>query len=415
MKALKTKLRLKKKQYVEMKRLCYYSKNLYNQANYLIKQYWKYTGSYLNYYDMDYVMKGRSNLDGKINYRLLKAKVSQQVLRKLDKNWLSFFRSMKDWKKFPIKYKGMPRPPKYLKEYNNLVYDYQAFTVKEKCIKLVKNIKINIPVMLKNEVIKQIEIIPKEYHFDVVYVYEDKVDYKQVKESGNVMGIDLGLNNLAACVSNVIEPFIVNGRPIKSINQYYNKKRSKISSCLEKRNKSKTSKKLKHLLHYRSNKVNDYLHKVSRLVVNKCVENKISTVVVGDVSKSLSKIKLGKRNNQNFVNISLGQFIYKLKYKLEHHNIKLKLTDERYTSKCSFIDNDKLPSKIASKGTYEFSGRRVKRGLYRTANKVLINADVNGAYNIVRKVVKKFNINLLKDLIEGNSLSCWLHPHKLNV
>ena len=418
MKSLKTKLRLKKNDYKEIKQLSSYSKTLYNQTNYLVKQYFNYTGSYLNYNVMDLIMKERTNLDNEINYKKLPSGVSQQILKKLDKNWKSFFRSIKDWKKNPKKYKGMPRPPHYIKEDKyNLIYDCKRFQIKYNLIHLAKGININILNQLKNKTIKQIEIIPRYKFFEIVYVYVDDEKYEQISENNNVLGIDLGLNNIVTAVSNKIIPFIINGKPLKSINQYSNKKLGKIQTCLEKRNKTKSSNSLKKLFYKRNNKINDYLHKVSRLVTNKCVENKISTVIVGDVAKSLSNINLGKRNNQNFVNISLGQLVSKLKYKLENHNIKLQLTNESYTSKCSFLDNDKLPQKLSNvKGKYQFSGKRVKRGSYRTSNNVLINADVNGGYNIIRKVIRKFNVNSLKDLIEVDTEMCrWLHPIKLTI
>lgn len=419
MKSLKNKLRLKKKEFETLNNLCHNSKNLYNQANYLIKQYYRFTGSYLNYNEMDLIMKERLNLNNEINYKKLKSGVSQRILRKLDKNWKSFFKAIKDWKVNPKKYKGMPRPPYYIKEDKyNIIYDYQRFQVKDKFIQLEKNLRIDIPNMIKDKQIKQIEIIPRIDFFDIIYTFIDDEKYEQIIESDNVLGIDLGLNNVATCVSNVMKPFVINGKPIKSINQYSNKILAKKTSCMEKRNKNKSSKQVRKLFYKRNNKLNDYLHKASRIITNQCVENKISKVIVGDVAKSLTNVNIGKRNNQNFVNISLGQLVSKLKYKLEKHNIKLQLTNESYTSKSSFLDNDNLPKKFnfEKKGTYKFSGKRIKRGVYRTANNVLINADVNGAYNIIRKVVGKFNVNSLKDSIVGDIEMCrWLHPIKLSI
>lgn len=193
-------------------------------------------------------------------------------------------------------------------------------------------------------------------------------------------------------------------------NQFYNKKFAEEKSVLEKRNNKKWSRNLQKLTDKRNNKITDYLHKTSRRIVDICVENNISKVVIGNVSKSNNKINLGKRNNQNFVNISLGQLIGKLKYKLEAHNINIKVVDESYTSKASFIDNDKLPEKYVKGKKFEFSGKRIKRGLFRTSGGILINADVNGAYNIIRKETPKFSFgNLLKKLKDG--VEGLLHPH----
>ena len=418
LKALNTKLRnLDKRSYQRLLFLSSVSKDLYNQTNYLVLQYWKYTGSYLNYNQMDLIMKERINLESEINYKKLKAGVSQQILKKLDKNYKSFFKSIKDWKNSKNKYLGVPQPPKYIKEkYYNLIYDFQRFQVKNSYIQLEKDLQIPIPNQLKNQTIKQIEVIPKYKHFEVVFVYIDKEEYKQIEQNDNVLSIDLGLNNLATCTSNKNEPFVINGKPLKAVNQYFNKKFGKYKSSLEKRNQKKWSKKLDLLTQKRNRKINDYLHKATRKITNICVKNNIGKVVVGDVKNSLSNINIGKRNNQNFVNISLGQFVNKLKYKLENHSIECVVVDESYTSKASFLDNDVLPKKHNKELKYEFSGKRIQRGLYKSKNSIMINADVNGAYNILRKAVPNFNVNTLFDGIEGDFIrNRWLYPHKLTV
>lgn len=418
LKTLKTKLRnLDKTSYKKLLSLSNASKDLYNQANYLILQYWKYTGLYLNYNQMDLIMKERENLEGEINYNKLKAGVSQQILKKLDKNYKSFFKAIKEWKNSKDKFKAMPKPPKYVKDkYYNLIYDYQRFQIKDSHIQLEKNLYIPIPKQLKNEMIKQIEIIPKYKHFEIIYVYVDKSNYKQIGHNDNVLSIDLGLNNLATCVSNTIEPIVINGKPIKAINQHYNKKSGKQKSCLEKRNNQKWSKKLDKLTQKRNRKINDNLHKATRKITNICVKNNISKVVVGDVKNSLSNINIGKRNNQNFVNISLGQFVEKLRYKLENHSIECVVVNESYTSKASFLDDDMIPKKYDQDLKYEFSGKRIQRGLYQSKSNTFINADVNAAYNILRKAVPNFNVQTLSDGIEGDFVkNRWLHPHKLTV
>jgi len=395
------------------------SKNLYNQANYLIKQYHRYTSSHLGYDSLYSSIKERKNLDNTINFELLKAGVSQKIIKQLDTNWISFYKAIKDWKIHPEKYLNKPEPPKYLKEdviHHNLIYDYQRFQIKDTQAQLEKGLLINIPKQIRNRRIKQIEVIPRYDYFEAVFVYEDEVEYKQIEKNDNVLGIDLGLNNIAACTSNTITPFNINGKALKSVNQFYNKQMSKAKTILKKRNDRHWSKRLQRITDKRNKQMNDLLHKTSRLITNKCVENNISKVIVGDVSKSLTNINIGKRNNQNFVNISLGQLMKKLEYKLENHNIKLSITNESYTSKCSFIDNDTLPDKHSPKTKYGFSGKRIKRGMYRSKNNIKINADTNGSYNIIRKVIPKFNINTLCNGI-GVDYLCnrWLHPVKLNI
>jgi len=219
-----------------------------------------------------------------------------------------------------------------------------------------------------------------------------------------------GLNNLATCVTNgVTKPFIVDGRRIKSINAYYNKRKAKIQSTYDKSRGKKWSNRLQCLTHWRNARINDYLHKATAHVVKTCLAGDISKVIVGDVAKSLNHINLGKKTNQNLVNLSLGQFVEKLSYKLGQHGIQLIVADESYTSKASFVDSDKLPKKYSEKAKPTYSGKRIKRGLYTSQNNILVNADVNGAYNILRKIDSNFIFDKLVDKV-GNYIKSWLHP-----
>jgi putative transposase len=412
-KSLKTKVRdISKEQLKRLKELSNNSKNLYNQALYIVRKEFENSGDYLNYNKMDKVMKKTFNLENEINYKKLKAGVSQQILRKLDKNFSSFFRSISDWKNNKSKYLGMPKPPKFIKsDFYNLIYDSQRFQIKDGKAILEKNLFIKIPSQLLDKKIKQIEIIPKYGYFEAVFVFEEDKKYLQISENKNIVGIDLGLNNLATVVSNgKLKPFIINGRPLKSINQFYNKNVAKLKSNLEKRQGKKWSNKLQKVTDNRNNKIKDYLHKSSTKIVEKSVECDISTVIIGNVAKSTNKINLGKRNNQNFVNLSLGQFVEKLKYKLEAHNIKVKVVDESYTSKASFIDSDVVPKKYFADKKFSFSGKRVKRGLYKSKDGIKINADVNGAFNIIKKVVPKFTFKDLSKKV-NDGIEGWFLPH----
>jgi len=411
-KSYKTKIRgLTKNQFDRVKELSNIAKNLYNQALYILREEFVSTQKYISYPQMDKIMKQTLNLENNINYKLLKAGVSQQILKKLDKNFVSFFKSIKDYVTNKSKYKSAPRPPKYIKSnYYNLIYDNQRFQTKDSLAILEKDLSIKIPKDLIGKKINQIEIVPSYGYFEAVFVYEDDKIYSQIAKNDNIVGIDLGLNNLATVVSNgVFKPFIINGKPLKSINQFYNKTMAKLKSRLDKGGQ-KWSKRLQKLTDNRNNKLKDYLHKSTQKIVKECVNNNISTVVVGNVANSNNKINLGKKTNQNFVNISLGQFVAKLKYKLEFHNISVEITDESYTSKASFIDNDKLPKKHDINKKFEFSGTRIKRGLYKPLIFTNINADVNGAYNIIRKVVSNFTFEELSKRV-NDEIAGWFLPH----
>lgn len=413
MKALKTKIRgLDKSQFKRLKELTAHAKNLYNQTLWTLRQAFEATGLYFPYPQMDKVMKQVENLEGEINSKLLKSKVSQQTLRRLDKNFKSFFKCHQDYQKNSGKYFGPPKPPRFKrKQYDNLIYDYQAFQVKDGLVVLEKGLSFPLPKKLIGFTIKQVEIVPKYRYFEAIFVYEDDEIKKTVSPSDKVMAIDLGLNNLATCVTNgVAKPFIVDGRRLKSINHHYNKRFAKLQSHLKKTRHLFWSNRLQRLTDRRNARIGDYLHKATRQVTDVCALHGISKVVVGDVSKSLDQINLGKKTNQNFVNLSLGQFRDKLRYKLELHGIELSVTNESYTSKASFIDADSLPKKYEPSMPHSFSGKRVKRGLYRSQNGTALNADANGAYNILRKSNPKFSfLELTKKVGEG--ISDWLHPY----
>jgi putative transposase len=416
MRALIVRIRgLKKPQFERLKELTHHAKNLYNQSLWILREAYDATGKYFTYPQMDKAMKQVHNLEGEINYQLLKAKVAQQTLRRVDQNFKSFFNANEDFKKNPNKYRRKPKPPRFKKSpTDNLIYDYQAFQVhnNEVVLDAKEELKIPLPKQLMGKTLKQVEIIPKPHSFQAIFVYQDQATYQQVLSNDNAMSIDLGLNNLATCVTNgVIKPFIIDGKRLKSVNAYYNKRKAKIQSELEKSRGKKWSNRLQNLTDWRNARINDYLHKATAHIVKTCLTHDISTVVVGDVVKSLNHMNLGKKHNQNFVNLSLGQFVDKLSYKLGSHGIMLKVTDESYTSKASFLDDDKMPKRYRpnAKKKPTFSGRRVKRGLYKSSDGTLLNADTNGAYNILRKTDSDFGI---EDLVEkvGDRIKRWLHP-----
>ena len=194
--------------------------------------------------------------------------------------------------------------------------------------------------------------------------------------------IDLGINNLATVSSNVIKPFIINGKPIKSINQFYNKKLAYYKSKLKNR---KTSKKINRLTNKRENKIKDYLHKSSRYIVNHLVSNNINTLVIGYNKGWKQDINIGKVNNQKFVNVPFLTFITMLEYKCKIEGINVIINEESYTSKCSFLDDEEICKHD------NYLGRRIKRGLFKTSNGIFMNADLNGSLNILKKVVGKFS------------------------
>lgn len=231
-------------------------------------------------------------------------------------------------------------------------------------------------------------------------------------DENKFLGIDLGLNNLATCISNANMPFIINGKPIKSENQWYNKKVTKLKSKLPKY-KTKNgeikqiswSKNLQNLTEKRNNRIEDYMHKASKMIVDYCVSNKISKIIIGKNKDWKKQINIGKINNQNFVSIPFNSLIYKIQYKTERYGIKVIVREESYTSKASFIDNDNIPDKYTENEKFIFVGKRNGRN-YRTQKGNVVNADLNGAANIIRKEIElnEYDKRLLSSILIQNKI-----------
>jgi putative transposase len=358
--------------------LCFLSKNLYNQALWKFNEYYKETGKTLRYNDMEKFMK--SLPDEVNNYKLLTPSISQQTLMIFDKNIKSFFALLK----VKDKLNGNPKIMKYKhKEKGRNIVVLRG----DKNVCKVKNGLIHFPKKLNLEPVKsinvktqddlvQVRIIPQSscYKIEIVYDKAEKINW-----DGGLASIDLGVNNLATLTTQK-SCSIINGKDIKSINQYYNKLASKRKSELELKHKRKSSKKLNKLTGKRNNKVKDLLHKKSRQLVNKLQEDRVKNVVIGYNKEWKQGINLGKKTNQTFVSIPFLRFIDMIKYKCALEGINVIINEESYTSKCSAFDLEEIKKQEI------YKGKRIKRGLFKTESGLLINSDVNGCLNIGRKV-----------------------------
>lgn len=254
-------------------------------------------------------------------------------------------------------------------------------------------VSFEVPEMLREKAVKEIRILPKlgARFFDVSYVYEAEPE-PQVEQTGEMIGIDFGLDNLATCVSSTGKSFIIDGRRLKSINQWYNKENARLQSKKDKQGIKGLTNKQAALLDNRNHRVNDYLNKAARYIVNWCIENQISKVVVGYNPDLKQGLNLGKRNNQNFAQIPIFTLNCKLQSLCERYGIEVAQQEESYTSKASSLDGDVVPTWNADNPrTYKFSGKRIKRGLYQTTLGWLVNADANGALNLLRKHTSKLD------------------------
>lgn len=388
------------KYYNMLDEFCFKSKNLYNQANYMIRQEFINNGKWIRYNDLDKLLKQEGN---NFDYKNMPiSSSSQQCLKLLDKNWKSFFRAIKDYNKNPNKYLGRPKLPKYKSKNgrNILILTNQNCKINKGIIKFPKTFK---GFYLKTKVnnLQQVRIIPKDKYIIAEVVYRvDNVE--ELIDNGRYAGVDLGLDNFATITNNCgLIPLVINGKGLKSINQYYNKQMSHYKSIAKRVNKLDYTNRMRNLTLKRTNKIEDYIHKASRFVVDYCRNNEINTIIIGNNKNWKQNSKMSKKVNQNFISIPYCSFIQKVQYKAEEFGIKVIVTEESYTSGTSFLD-DELPIKE----NYNKS-RRKHRGLFVSNNGTKINADVNGSYQIIKKVFPK----AFADRIEGVEL----HPFKVNL
>ena len=365
--------------YSELDNLCFLSKNLYNSALYTVRQYYFENKKYLSWVNIN----NNFVKDKQVDYYALPCKVSQQTLKMVDQNMKSFFNAIKAKK-------SKAKLPKYLDKVKGrflVTYTNQAIGKKALQNGYVELSKTNIKIKTKVKDVKQVRIVPQNNFIVVEVLYEVKPKPHD-KSKEMYCGIDFGLNNLMTCSFQNDSPLIINGKPLKSINWHYNKEKSRLQSLLDGR--KKTSKRIQNITLKRNNRINDYLHKTTKIFVNYLVSKEINNVVIGYNKEWKQGINIGRVNNQNFVGIPYYKLLNMLTYKCELEGISVIVTEESYTSKCSFLDDEDICRHE------EYDGKRIKRGLYKASDGRLINADVNGALNILKKVIGKFEYDSIK-------------------
>ena len=385
---------LNKEEFQALKEMCHYSNNLYNYGLYYIRKHYFDTKQFLSYESNYHQCKDNEN------YALLQAGVSQQILRVVDRSFKSFFNLIRKAKCDDYRFQDISIPH-YRKKGGLfiLVLQKNSISIKNGFFKVPMSrefkklhdidIKIPYPERLVKKELKEVRILPCSggRFFKIQYVYEEP-EINPNLNSDNFLAIDLGVDNLATCVSNVRTPFIVDGRNLKSINWHWNKEKARLQSVLDKHGiKGGKSNKIYAITEKRNRRINDSIKKAARYIINDCIENDIGTVVVGYNKDFKRNINIGKRNNQSFTQIPLGDLRLQLRNLCERCGMHYIEQEESYTSKSSYLDNDVLPEyKAGQPYAGNFSGKRVHRGLYKTKDGKLINADVNGAANISRKV-----------------------------
>lgn len=373
--------------------ICFKSKNLYNYVNYLMRKEFIEEGKLkTSAFDYNKILKNEDV------FKAMPSKTSQQVIIKLSQNWKSFFKAIKDWSKNKSKYTGKPKLPKYKdKNGRNIVmFDYQQGTFKNGKFKFPKT-NLYIETNVTKDQFRQIQIVPYGSCYKISIIYRKPIEPKESYNS-NYLAIDLGVDNLATLTNNIgQQPIVINGKVLKSINQFYNKELARLRSYVP----NSTSKKIQKLNMKRNNKVDTHFHRISRWIVNYAKTFDIDNIVIGRNKDWKRHSKMNKNSNQKFVQLPHEKLIQQIQYKAEELGINVIVVEESYTSKASFIDNDDMV-----KGT-EFSGKRISRALYKSSNSSIINADVNGSYNILRKCNHRFSY----EMVEGVSF----HPIRVTV
>ena len=402
-------------------------KKISNSATFIIRQNFFFNKikdskgnevrKYIKYNDMDRIFKrDRTEL-----YRsLIYVQSVQQILRKVQSSFDSFFKAIKDYKKNKSNYTGRPKLPKYKSsKYDELIITNQNFKQNDKVLNFKGSLKELSFTMYNKGKAKQVMFKYNGLDIDVFIIYEDEktIVNKQVinciKDDSRIISVDLGLNNLVTITNNIgIRSVIINGKGLKSKNIYYNYQIGKYQSILstvnekDKKKKSYKSNRLTRLRVKRNNVTNDYIHKTTRYIINYCKENLIDTIVIGNNKfQKQNKKKKQIKGLKNFIQVPIKRIIEQLRYKLEYENIRLIETEESYTSKTSFLDNE-----IPSKETIS-KGKRIKRGIFKRPNGKFVNADVNGSLQILSKVISTRLLEQLRKVVSSNGLA--LNPLKI--
>ena len=386
--------------FAQLDELCFLSKNLYNVALYHIRQYYKETGKYLSYNKLAKTLSDSNNLD----YRAMPyAQSAQQVLRQVDNQYKAFYAAIKS-KKMQDKKVRLPKYKDKENGRNIFIYTNQVAKVSNGVVYL-KTKQGTLSFNTVADKIQQVRIVPRANHIIVEIIYNKECEAKQ--DNNRYASIDLGLDNLCTLASNVVQSIIVNGKPLKSINHHYNKTKARLQSKLQQGKYS--SKRISNLTLRRNRKIKDYMHKVSRKIVDYMEANSLNILFVGKNAGWKDSIDMGKVNNQNFVSIPYNMLISMLEYKCKLHGIRFVVVNEAYTSKCSFLDNEK----ICKHDIYK--GNRKERGLFITNKGIKINADVNASYNIMRLGLDKINVKLDVLEIRPGNKRFMLNPVSISI
>jgi putative transposase len=385
--------------------LCHLSKNLYNQANYILRNQFMNHEKLTGYNKLAQQFSISSDIEKYNNYQKLPAQTAQWTVKRVKQTWNSFFKAMKSWKTQPERFLGMPKPPKYRAKNGEfmLIFTNQQCHMENGILKFPKIMNMEIKTGLENVNLREVRIIPQGVGYMIEIVYGKEImDFTSVKPQ-RIMGIDIGVRNIVTIGDNISsEGIAVRGGILKSINQFFNREYSRLKSISDRQMGNRfMTKREKKLFMKRNGKIRDIMHKLSRAIVYYAETKNIDTIVIGHNDGWKQEVNMGKRNNRNFIQIPFNTLIELIRYKAEERGINVIIQEESHTSKCSFLDNESIEHHDV------YVGKRAKRGVFRSANGILIHADLNAVYNIIKKAIPEAFANG----IEGIGL----YPRSLNI
>ena len=398
--------------------LCEESHKLINMGIYYARQLYFKAQKTIGKYDLEKIYKDNNH------YKVLYSQAAQQILRTVAESFKSYSGLIKAYK--AAKIKDRPKIPNYRKKGGlaSVSYPKQALKLKGDKIRVplgktcnrwfgIDSFYIPMPSNLNFADIKELRILPRNKCFYFEFIYRKPTESTKLNQK-NVLGIDPGLVNWLTCVSNVGTSFIIDGKQLKSMNRWYNKQ---VSTIKENKPKGFWNNKLAAITEKRNRQVRDGINKAARIVINHCRENNIGTVIFGWNKRNKDSINIGKKNNSEFVPIPTARLKERIAQMCEQYGIQFVETEESYTSKASFLDGDYLPTHGEKPKDWNQSGRRTERGLYRTANNWYINADCNGAANIIRKGIQvSTSPSSLRDInLEQVSRGILTCPHRIKL
>ncbi len=371
--------------------MCHISKNLFNQANYILRKQFFNKEKMSSYKELAKEFAKPSDMEENNNFQKLPAQTAQWTIKKVKQSWTSFFGALRSYKKNPELFNGVPKPPKYKHKNGEfmLIFTNQQCSIDNKILKFPKIMDLEVETRLDNNInLREVRLIPSGAGYNVEIVYAKEIGNVSELSPKRILGIDIGVRNIITIGNNISEKGIaVKGGVLKSINQYFNKELARLKSVNDKQGNKENTKRIDKLYMVRNRKIKDIMHKLSNAVILYAMNNEIDTIVIGHNNGWKQSVDIGKKNNQNFVQIPFNMLVNQIYYKGKEYGINVVKQEESYTSKCSFLDSEEIDKHET------YLGKRIKRGIFKSSNGTLIHADLHASYNIMKKAIPEAFVN----------------------